>query len=215
MNFKEIKNEVEKILVYRQQELLDLIPTWINRVQKEVCRLSNFSFLKTQENTTFYENINTYDLPALFKDDLKIWLELPTAYKPLQQITLTEALELFPPATPKAEPMYFRLADGNYVIYPTPEKDYNAIMEYYVYLPDLINDEDTNYITNNFPDVLINGAVYYGFMWLQEGDVTIWRMNYEEAVRKMISQDQARKFPPKSFMKYSLGAKKLPIKWRG
>jgi hypothetical protein len=215
MNFGQIKAEVQKNLVRQQQEIIDLIPIWINRTMQDVCRLHNFSFLKVQETITFYENMNTYDLPATYKDELRIWLQLTNDYKQLQPITLQEALELFPPATTNAEPMYYRLIDSQYIIYPTPDKNYTGILEYYQYLPELVNDEDTNYITNNYPDVLVNGATWRGMVWLQEGDATLYRALYDEAVQRMISQDQARRIPPRIFMKYSLGARKSPLRWKG
>lgn len=215
MTFGEIKAEVQKNIIRRQQEITELIPVWINRVQFEICRAYNFSFLKTINFIETTAGTSEYSLPDDFKDDISIWVESENAYLPLELITFDDALKLYPPNAPQGRPERFVMMDGKIYLYPTPDKTYSLMEYYYRYLPELVNDEDTNYITENFPDVLVKGAVYEGMVWLQEGDMTIWLQRYQSALRDMIAYDQKRRIPSKFFLKYSLGGKRKPIEWKG
>jgi hypothetical protein len=54
-------------------------------------------------------------------------------------------------------------------IYPSPDGVYTVSVAYHTRFPDLVNDTDSNYLTDMFPEVLIAYAVQKGLEWL--GDI--------------------------------------------
>jgi hypothetical protein len=55
--------------------------------------------------------------------------------------------------------------DGEYAIAPMPDEDYDLVYEYYTYPVDLVNSTDIPTVPERFRHVVIDGAMYYAYMF--------------------------------------------------
>ena len=63
-------------------------------------------------------------------------------------------------------PMYVvRTPSNEYVLYPTPDRDYELVYEYYTSSYDLQNVEDVPSIPEQYRHVIVDGAMYYAYMF--------------------------------------------------
>lgn len=62
---------------------------------------------------------------------------------------------------PGSVPKIYTRVQGSLLIKPTPPEDYTITMVYYGEIPDLVNDTDTNFVTEIAPDLLVYGALTF------------------------------------------------------
>lgn len=62
---------------------------------------------------------------------------------------------------PGNKPLFYTRVQGSYLVKPTPPIGYEITMVYYGEIPDLVNDNDTNFVTEIAPDLLVYGALTF------------------------------------------------------
>lgn len=62
---------------------------------------------------------------------------------------------------PGNTPRLYTRVQGSFLLKPTPPKDLVITMVYYGEIPDLVNDSDSNFITEIAPDLLVYGALTF------------------------------------------------------
>lgn len=62
---------------------------------------------------------------------------------------------------PGNKPTMYTRVQGSYLLKPTPPVDYEITMVYYGEIPDLVNDTDSNFVTEIAPDLLVYGALTF------------------------------------------------------
>jgi hypothetical protein len=73
--------------------------------------------------------------------------------------------EVFPEKYAEIPRMVFRAPDLKFGVFPPPREAYTLVYEYYV-LPDpLVNWDDTPYLPQQFRHILVDGAMYYAFLF--------------------------------------------------
>ena len=62
---------------------------------------------------------------------------------------------------PGQTPTIYTRVQGSLLVKPSPPEDFQITMVYYGEIPDLVNDTDTNFITEIAPDLLVYGALTF------------------------------------------------------
>lgn len=96
-------------------------------------------------------------------------LVLPNDYLQLKHLYRdTSAIEFVDVATflktqdaPGNPPKIYTRIQGSFLLKPTPAPGTKLTMIYYGEIPDLVNDTDTNFITEIAPDLLVYGALSF------------------------------------------------------
>lgn len=86
-------------------------------------------------------------------------------------------------------PMYVvRTPNNEYVLYPTPDRDYEIVYEYYTATYDLQNASDVPTIPEQYRHIIVDGAMYYAYMFRgNEQAATISQSKFVESIKLMRS----------------------------
>lgn len=201
MNFGQIKTKIETRIARTETTLINQIGGWVNERQRMICDYKNFWFLKVLRNSTLEEDEQDYLYPAdastIYKDDAILYLLNTTdnTQKILPMISFEEALKLYKPNETN-KPEHWVANKSSFRLYPIPDDDYNISFLYYQFLQDLVSAGDTNVLTNEMPNILIEGALAEAFSYLQElGDAQYHERKYEALLKNLIIRDTDRKLP--------------------
>jgi hypothetical protein len=82
--------------------------------------------------------------------------------------------------------MVFRTPNQGFGVYPPPDNDYELVYEYYRLPVDLINPSDVPNIPEQFRYVVIDGAMYYAYLFRgNTQDATLQFQKFEEGIKDM------------------------------
>jgi hypothetical protein len=82
--------------------------------------------------------------------------------------------------------MVFRTPNQGYGVYPPPDNEYELVYEYYRLPVDLIDSTDVPSIPEQFRSVVIDGAMYYAYLFRgNTQDATIQFQKFEEGIKDM------------------------------
>ena len=86
-------------------------------------------------------------------------------------------------------PQYvFRTPSLEYGVVPPPKEDYTLIYEYFRFPVDLINATDVPNIPERFRHVIVDGAMYYAYLFRSNTqDATLMKGKLDEGVKQMRS----------------------------
>jgi hypothetical protein len=156
VTFAELKARVAIYLGRSNSRIGD----YINERQKQICRSFNFSFLfQTFPAITTTNGVGGYALPAGFKDDMLVYYEESDGTKhPLPQTDISSAYQRYN-GTFTGSPASWSMGATTFNIWPTPDAAYTIKVDGYGYLADLAADADHNTLTDEWPELLIAGAL--------------------------------------------------------
>ncbi len=192
------------------------IDGWVNDMQRRICRTYNFQFMKQEvyHNTTDEEQ--RYALPAggpdeiwteileedvrKFKTEISCWLKNAQNYR--NQLTrryktsIEEDWKFDNTAGYGIPSCYY--VDANYLmLFKKPKHSYNnntafvMYLNFYGYLADLSDANTTNYITQNYPDILEYGATALGYNFADDdARADKWMDKAKEVFDEMVRADK-------------------------
>jgi hypothetical protein len=108
----------------------------------------------------------------------------PNNYRYLLNKDVNYIREAFPYPGVTGTPQYYALFDNNtYILGPTPEVNYNIELHYFAY-PESIVTAGTTWLSQNFPNVLLYGALTEAYLFLKgEADVLqAYQAKFQEAM---------------------------------
>lgn len=113
--------------------------------------------------------------------------------KRLQQLTYSEYLDRFidqeyeTDATVGTVPDYVvRTPDSEYIMVPMPDKAYELEYEYYMEPVDLILHSDVPTIPDQFRHVVVDGAMYYAYMFRDNLEMaSVSQQKFENGIKQM------------------------------
>jgi hypothetical protein len=84
------------------------------------------------------------------------------------------------------KPRYYRHAENQFEVFPTPDSAYAAELLYYQKIPSLANDATTNWLLSSYPDIYLYGSLLNSAPYLAEDNrAEVWARLYGEAVDKL------------------------------
>jgi hypothetical protein len=92
--------------------------------------------------------------------------------------------EMFPYPAVTGTPQYYALFDYNtFIVGPTPDVEYNIELHYFAYPPSIVTAGST-WLSQNFPNVLLYGALTEAYLYLKgEADVLqSYQAKFEQAM---------------------------------
>lgn len=171
MTFGEIQVKVKEYL--NRSDLDSYIPFWIHTAQRKIEEgefldenedlFGGYNYMQERANTVTV-GTDAYIVLASPKYKETIWLKVVDGikYYPMTKYSVDYCLRLYPDlVNDVGRPKVFGYlpAQGKFLIRPTPDKQYHFSHLYYRYSNTLINTEDTNWLTDNKPELLIYGAL--------------------------------------------------------
>lgn len=175
----------------------------------------NFSWLKQEVERSTVDRQRCYSLPTAgdsnwteinsgvvrrFKSEITLELVTHDNYRIPLTKTHKEAIENtrdFVRITGYGIPECYCIDEDYIWLYKLPEHDFNngqawtMNFEFYGFLADLVENNDTNWITNYYPEILERGATALGFHYgLDTDQFLYWENLKNELFLEMVSEDQ-------------------------
>lgn len=80
------------------------------------------------------------------------------------------------------KPYYFARNSGNLIFGPSPDSDYALVGSYYKRLAALSDSNTTNWLTDNYPDLIRYAALAEAAPYLQDDErIAVWEGKYQTA----------------------------------
>jgi len=173
----------------------------------------NFSFLETEVEASTVNEQRRYDLPTedaassimKFKaeksDGICELIDYNDCRKKLTKLYKSEIEQRtkFVDIADKGIPSHYCIDQGDIWFYPLPDHSANndeaftINFEYYGYLITLSDDDDTNYLTENYPEIVEWKATALGFEWSKDALAGYFNDKAKERLFEMIVEDEKKK----------------------
>ena len=202
---------LENIILNAQYRIMRDVPIDADRRQQSGNLVPGQETINAPGGCLFIRGIQVYDSSAVLTGS-NTWLEKKdvTYLQEYQPITGTAAAQgkpkyyaMFGGATGEAD-----TNSGRIFLAPTPNTNYKFRVHYNK-MPDLLENNDTNYISLNFP----NGLLYcclaeaYGFLKGPIDMLTLYEQKYKEEVQKFANEQVGRRRRDD----YTDGAVRIPV----
>ena len=188
---------LENIILNAQYRIFRDVPIDADRKQQSGNLVPGQETINAPAGAVFIRGIQVYDSSAVLTG-ANTWLEKKdvTYLQEYQPITRTSAAQgkpkyyaMFGGATGEAD-----TNSGRIFLAPTPNTNYKFRVHYNV-APALLENNDTNYVSLNFP----NGLLYcclaetYGFLKGPIDMLTLYEQKYKEEVQKFANEQVGRR----------------------
>jgi len=202
---------LENIILNAQYRIFRDVPIDAERRQQTGNLVAGQESINAPAGSLFIRGIQVYDSSAVITG-ANVWLEKKdyTYLQEYQDVTGTSAAQ----GRPKYYAMYgggtgeSDTTSGRIAFAPTPNTTYKFRVHYNK-MPDLLENNDTNYISMNFP----NGLLYcclseaYGFLKGPIDMLTLYENKYKQEVQKFANEQVGRRRRDD----YTDGAVRIPV----
>lgn len=202
MTFNTLKQDVQRYLergatLAADPIVYEQVPRLINLAERRIAReLKVQGFINVVTTTT--ENAQAVMAkPDRWRDTVSIAIGTGTSNetrKPLFTRSYEYLRTYWPDATQTGEPVFYADYDYNHWLFaPTPDADYPMEILYYQ-LPPLLDDEhQTNWLTDNAPELLLYGTLLEATPFLKNDErIPVWQNMYDRSAAMLNGEDLAK-----------------------
>ena len=174
---------------------------FVNSAIRDINQLEyNWPFNHTSTELELEAGVNKYNMPAEAKvvdfDSFRLVKDtvLNVSPRKLKQIQYNDYLtnwinEEYKDADQGSLPQYVFMTQGaEFGVVPMPNEDYTIEFEYFVFPADLVAGTDVPSIPERFRHVIVEGAMYYAYMFRDNPQsAQLARANFEDKLKAMRS----------------------------
>lgn len=178
------------------------LPRLINMAERRIARDLKIQGFIVAVNTTLTNGVATYQKPNRWRDTISMTVSSGTSMSPVFTRSYEYCRNYWPDETQTGQPEFY--ADYDYthwLIVPTPDAAYDLEVLYYE-LPVLLDEnQQTNWLTEYAPNLLLYGALLEATPFLKNDDrIATWKEYYQSAanalntedLKKIVDRDAAR-----------------------
>lgn len=115
----------------------------------------------------------------------------------LEQRPYDYCLKVFPDATSTGQPRFYSDMEFDYILLtPSPDLAYPYQIGYYERPDPIGEDNQTNWLTTNAPDLLLYGTLLEAAPFLKADDrIPMWQKAYDDKLAQLLGEDASRQIP--------------------
>jgi hypothetical protein len=167
------------------------LPRLINMAERRIARDLKIQGFIVAVNTTLTNGVATYQKPDRWRDTISMTVSAGTSMSPVFTRSYEYCRNYWPDETQTGQPEFY--ADYDYthwLLVPTPNAAYNLEVLYYE-LPVLLDDtQQTNWLTEYAPNLLLYGALLEATPFLKNDErITTWQNYYQSAANALNQED--------------------------
>ena len=199
MTFESLKGDIRRYLERGQTLAADpivfeQIPRLINLAERRIALELKIQGFIVPVTGTMLEGVSVISKPDRWRDTVSWSIGTGPALNERKTL-FTRAYEYlrsyWPDALHRAQPLFYADYDYNHwLVAPTPDADYPFEILYYQ-LPALLSDEvQTNWVTENVPQLLLYGTLLEASPFLKNDDrINMWQAMYDRAAAATNGED--------------------------
>ena len=167
------------------------LPRLINMAERRIARDLKVQGFIVAVNTTLSVGVSTYAKPDRWRDTISMTTKSGNTLTPVLTRSYEYCRNYWPDETQTGQPQFY--ADYDYthwLLVPTPNAAYDLEVLYYE-LPALLDDaQQTNWLTDYAPNLLLYGALLEATPFLKNDDrITTWQGFYQSAANALNTED--------------------------
>jgi hypothetical protein len=167
------------------------LPRLINMAERRIARDLKIQGFIVAVNTTLSNGVATYQKPDRWRDTISMTVNAGTSMSPVFTRSYEYCRNYWPDETETGQPEFY--ADYDYthwLLVPTPDAAYTLEVLYYE-LPVLLDaTQQTNWLTEYAPNLLLYGALLEATPFLKNDErITTWQNYYQSAANALNTED--------------------------
>lgn len=202
MTFTTLKQDVQRYLergvtLASDPVVFEQIPRLINLAERRIARELKIQGFINVVTTALAPGQSVVAKPDRWRDTVSFTLGTGAGYEQrasLYSRSYEYARSYWPDATQTGEPVFYADYDYNHwLVVPTPDAAYPLEILYYQ-LPPLLDDErETNWLTENAPEILLYGTLLEATPFLKNDErIPVWQNMYDRAAAMLNGEDLAK-----------------------
>ena len=183
-------NAIQAFTEVDETTFIDNIPTFVQDVERLVNNTVQLPAFRKNVTGSATANFPYLTLPSDFLATFSVAVMntdeplVPNNYRYMLNKDVNYIREMFPYPAVTGVPQYYALFDNNtYILGPTPDVNYNIELHYFAY-PESIVTAGSTWVSTNFPNVLLYGALAESYIFLKgENDlIQTYQAKFEQAM---------------------------------
>lgn len=202
MTFTTLKQDVQRYLergtTYASDPIVfEQIPRLINLAERRIARELKIQGFINVVTTTIEAGQSVITKPDRWRDTVSVMIGTGAENderKSLYTRSYEYIRSYWPDATQTGEPVFYSDYDYNHwLLVPTADTQYPVEILYYQ-LPPLLDDEqETNWLTENAPEILLYGTLLEATPFLKNDErIPVWQNMYDRAAAMLNGEDLAK-----------------------
>lgn len=202
MTFTTLKQDVQRYLergvtLASDPIVFEQIPRLINLAERRIARELKIQGFINVVTTALAPGQSVVTKPDRWRDTVSFTLGTGAGYEQRTSLyarSYEYARSYWPDATQTGEPVFYADYDYNHwLVVPTPDAAYPLEILYYQ-LPPLLDDEhETNWLTENAPEILLYGTLLEATPFLKNDErIPVWQNMYDRAAAMLNGEDLAK-----------------------
>lgn len=183
-------NAIQAFTEVNETTFVDNIPTFVQDTERLVNNTVQLPAFRKNVTGSATANFPYLTLPSDFLATFSVAVMntdeplIPNNYRYMLNKDVNYIREMFPFPAVTGVPQYYALFDNNtYILGPTPDVNYDIELHYFAY-PTSIVTAGSTWLSTNFPNVLLYGALTEAYLFLKgETDVLqSYQAKFEQAM---------------------------------
>ena len=183
-------NAIQAFTEVNETTFVDNIPTFVQDTERLVNNTVQLPAFRKNVTGSATANFPYLTLPSDFLATFSVAVMntdeplIPNNYRYMLNKDVNYIREMFPYPAVTGVPQYYALFDNNtYILGPTPDVNYDIELHYFAY-PETIVTAGSTWLSTNFPNVLLYGALTEAYLFLKgEADILqSYQAKFQEAM---------------------------------
>lgn len=193
MTFTTLKQDVQRYLergvtLASDPIVFEQIPRLINLAERRIARELKIQGFINVVTTALAPGQSVVAKPDRWRDTVSFTLGTGAGYEQRTSLyarSYEYARSYWPDATQTDEPVFYADYDYNHwLVVPTPDAAYPLEILYYQLPPLLDEEHETNWLTENAPEILLYGTLLEATPFLKNDErIPVWQNMYDRAQR--------------------------------
>lgn len=177
-----------------RDDLAAKIPIFIMLAEKKCSRVLKAQLAQIAVTSTLTINSPVVVKPQRWVETISFTIETDNGIVVLKERARELIQSMYPVLTDTAEPRYYAEWQENYYyVGPTPDAAYNFELMMYQQPPALGETQQTNYLTDNAPDLLLYSTLLEAEGYLKNDDrLPVWVKARDEIIQQYTGLDMRR-----------------------
>lgn len=202
MTFTTLKQDVQRYLergvtLASDPIVFEQIPRLINLAERRIARELKIQGFINVVTTALAPGQSVVTKPDRWRDTVSFTLGTGAGYEQRTSLyarSYEYARSYWPDATQTGEPVFYADYDYNHwLVVPTPDAAYPLEILYYQLPPLLDEEHETNWLTENAPEILLYGTLLEATPFLKNDErIPVWQNMYDRAAAMLNGEDLAK-----------------------
>ncbi len=177
-----------------RDDLVTKIPIFIMLAERKVSRVLKAQLAQLAVTDNLTENSPVVTKPARWVETISFSIQTTDGTVVLKERSRETIQSMYPVLTDTAAPKYYaEWQEGYYYVGPTPDSAYAFELMMYQQPPSLGDTQQTNYLTENAPDLLLYSTLLEAEGYLKNDErLPVWKAARDEIIGTYTDLDMRR-----------------------